>query len=113
MTFLYWILSWFGYHHYPLFGGVPRSPKFAKLAKEFIKEKGGKCEATGVSFDLEVHHIKPYHLYPELELEKSNLIVLTHWIHFFLAHLGRWASWNEKIVEHAKWLRDLIANRPK
>ena len=110
MTFFRWFLGLF--QKYPMLGGVPRSPKFAKLAKEFIKEKGGKCEATGVSFDLEVHHILPYHLYPEKELDKNNFIVLTHWIHFFLAHLGRWASHNEKIVEHAKWLRELIRNRP-
>lgn|SRR3990167_7986904 len=110
MNFIWYILSWF--HRYPTFGGVARSPKFQRLAKEVIKERGGKCEATGVSFDLEVHHIKEYHNFPGLELEKSNLIVLTHWIHFFLAHLGRWASINREIVAHAKWLRELIRNRP-
>ena len=108
----YNVLSWFGFTHYPLLGGVPRSSKFAKLAKEFIKEKGGRCEATGVTFDLEVHHIKEYHNFPELELDKTNFIVLTHWIHFFLAHYGKWASINRNIIADAQWLRAKIISRP-
>ena len=33
----YKVLSWFGFTYYPTLGGVPRTSKYAKLAKEFIK----------------------------------------------------------------------------
>lgn len=104
-----WFLSLF--RRYPTLGGVPRSPKFAALAREVIKERGGKCEATGYAKDLEVHHVVPYHIDPSRELDKTNLIVLTHWMHFFLAHFGNWSSWNDNIVEDARKLKERIKNR--
>lgn len=34
------------------------------------------CEACGGTTRLQVHHVAPFHLHPELELEPTNLIVL-------------------------------------
>ena len=91
--------------------GAARSSGWSTLSRRIIAEVG-ECEATGSKKNLEAHHIIPFHLRPDLELVRSNIIVLNKWIHFFLAHFGYYGSWNENIREHAKWLRDLIKNRP-
>ena len=70
------------------------------------------CAATGSTKDVELHHLQPFHLHPELELDENNVIWLNRDIHFFLGHLGSWKSYNEDIVEDAKWLREKIRNRP-
>ena len=44
------------------------------------------CEACGTKTNLNVHHIKPFHLWPELELEPSNLITLCEKHHFYFGH---------------------------
>jgi len=55
---------------------------------------------------LHVHHIKPFHLHPQLELDPRNLITLCeargrdH--HLLLGHLGTWESYNEHIRDDVK-----------
>lgn len=51
--------------------------------------------------NLEVHHIQPFHLQPELELDQSNLITLCEAIgadcHLRQGHLGNWKGCNPNI----------------
>ena len=55
---------------------------------------------------LQVHHIKPFHLHPHLELDPRNLVTLCqvkgrdH--HLLLGHLNEWESYNEHVREDAK-----------
>jgi 5-methylcytosine-specific restriction endonuclease McrA len=55
---------------------------------------------------LQVHHVKPFHLHPHLELDPRNLITLCeargrdH--HLLLGHLGEWQSHNENIRQDVK-----------
>ncbi|GCE16544.1 HNH endonuclease [Dictyobacter kobayashii] len=55
---------------------------------------------------LQVHHIKPFHLYPELELDPNNLITLceirgrTH--HLLIGHLDDWESYNIRVRADTK-----------
>jgi 5-methylcytosine-specific restriction endonuclease McrA len=51
--------------------------------------------------NLQVHHIKPFHLHPHLELDPQNLITLCEH-HLLLGHLDAWDSYNERIREDAK-----------
>lgn len=44
------------------------------------------CAACGSTETLNVHHIEPFHIYPELELEPSNLITLCRRHHFEIGH---------------------------
>jgi hypothetical protein len=55
--------------------GAKRSPKWPKVRKDFL-EKNPTCAACGGTEKIEIHHLKPFHLHPELELEPSNLITL-------------------------------------
>jgi len=65
------------------------------------------CAACGYKGKkLQVHHIKPFHLHPHLELDPQNLITLCeargreH--HLLLGHLDAWDSYNEHIRNDVK-----------
>lgn len=51
---------------------------------------------------LQVHHIRPFHLHPELELEQQNLITLCekrgHDCHFVMGHFHNWSLFNPTVV---------------
>jgi hypothetical protein len=55
---------------------------------------------------VQVHHIKPFHLHPQLELDPNNLITLCeakgrdH--HLLLGHLDEWESYNVNIRSDVK-----------
>ena len=86
--------------------GRERSPEWHRVAKEHrLREPA--CMACGYKGKkLQVHHIKPFHLHPHLELDPNNLITLCevrgqdH--HLLLGHLGAWESYNEHIHDDVK-----------
>jgi hypothetical protein len=63
---------------------------------------------------LQAHHIKPFHLFPELELVESNWVPLCEGnpsmnCHLVLGHLGNFASYNLLVVADAsKWLARML-----
>lgn len=91
-----------------------RSSRWPKLRLEFLKENT-KCAVCSGTKKLEVHHIKPFSKFPELELDKSNLIVLCEAkrlgvnCHQLWGHLGNWKKINEGVVEDARaWQKKLV-----
>lgn len=81
--------------------GAARSSKWSKVRAEHLKREPA-CRVCGRRDDLEVHHILPVHLRPDLELAESNLLTLceapvNH--HFEWGHLGRWASYNNSVLD--------------
>jgi len=93
-----------------VFGGARRSSGWWAIRQEYARTHP-VCEATGSKKNLQVHHIKDFSNHPELELDSNNLIMLTRWIHFWLAHLGSWRSINPDIVKDAEILLMKIKNR--
>lgn len=97
--------------------GNRRNPKWRKVRKEFLL-KNPFCAGCGGKTKLEVHHIKSFHEFPELELEESNLIVLCESesngivCHRFLGHLGSYRSINKTVRQDAERWREKIKNRP-
>ena len=86
-----------------------RSPLWRKCRNNHLK-KHPKCELCGGTDVLRVHHIQPFHIAPDLELEPDNLITLCERkkyginCHFWYGHLGNWRLVNETCVEDvAKW----------
>jgi predicted HNH restriction endonuclease len=71
------------------------------------------CCGTRQKKVLQVHHIKPFHLFPELELDPRNLIVLCVVCHFLIGHLKNWSSYNPDVFADAAWLRGKIDGRPE
>src|SRR3990167_6898346 len=85
--------------------GALRSPRWSKVRNDFIKLHPS-CAICRTTEELNVHHIQPFHKFPHLELEPSNLITLCekpgreH--HLVFGHLGSYQSWNPDIVVDAK-----------
>ncbi len=87
-----------------------------KLRNEFVK-KNKHCFICGGVENLEVHHIIPKKINPDLYLEESNLIVLCDGsdrfkglsCHRIFGHFGCYRSrWNENILEDAKYFRKMF-----
>jgi 5-methylcytosine-specific restriction endonuclease McrA len=100
--------------------GIPgkRSSKWQTVRKHYI-EKNNVCAICGSTEVLEVHHKKPFHLDPTLELDPNNLITLCEskkngvTCHLWFGHLGDYHSFNENIEEDAKLWKEKLENRPK
>ena len=77
-----------------------RSPEWEGVEKKHLLEEP-KCQWCGGTTDLQVHHMQPFHLHPELELDDSNLITLCEDsatdCHLRNGHLGNWKSFNPDI----------------
>lgn len=91
-----------------------RSPKWEATRKAFLKDNP-HCKVCNGTEDVEVHHIKPFHLYPKLELKKTNLITLCeskqHGVncHLFIGHRGNYRKFNKNcIVDAFTWYKKLI-----
>lgn len=61
------------------------------------------CEVCSGTVNLNVHHRKPFHLFPELELEPTNLITLCMDVdkdcHIKLGHGGNFKAYNPNVDE--------------
>lgn len=110
--------------------GKARSTEWPRVEKEHLQRQPA-CVACGHTEHVQVHHVKPFHLHPQLELEPTNLITLceapSRDHHLLLGHLDEWESFNEHVhadVKHffqmtadqiradANWLKK-VQSRPK
>lgn len=86
-----------------------RSSDWPRTRSEFL-EKNPTCAVCGGSKKLNVHHILPFHLRPELELEESNLITLCErkkygiHCHLLVGHLGNYRNINLHLFEDVELL---------
>jgi len=94
---------------------LTRSSKWPKVRKAHLKENPtcancGKKKRIG----MQVHHIFPFHLYPDLELEPGNLLTLCNHpcCHFAQGHLSYWKSFNESVVNDCKERLGKLMERP-
>lgn len=87
-----WVLSFFQDRE---FGA--RSSAWASFRNKNIK---GKCEICDSRFFLELHHVKPYHLFPELELDPNNVVTACRKHHFEFCHFFDWKKFNKDIKNH-------------
>lgn len=85
------------------FGSVRSSQWPAVRAAHILKEPF--CQLCGGTTSLQVHHIRPFHIHPELELDDSNLITLctgnnTINCHVRFGHADNFRTkWNPNIRE--------------
>lgn len=86
--------------------GHERSPEWGRVEKAHLQREPA-CVACGhQGKGLQVHHIKPFHLHPALELDPNNLITLCeikgrdH--HLLIGHLDNWESYNVHVREDAR-----------
>lgn len=89
-----------------------RAVGWPKVRAEHL-EKQPKCAACGTEKGLEVHHIKPFHKYPELELDPDNLITLCNKsCHLYFGHLKYFKSWNPDVKIDAQRYYEKLKARP-
>lgn len=93
-----------------------RSSRWPEVRKWHL-EKHPTCEVCGHSGKrVNVHHIRPFHLHPDLELDPKNLITLCEDeafvnCHLFIGHLGNFSGWNPRVVaDAAVWKHKLKEN---
>ena len=80
-----------------------RSSHWPFVRAAFLKSSP-TCAACGGTKLLQVHHVRPFHLWPELELQHSNLIALCMGkedCHLFIGHGRSFSRWNPEVREHA------------
>jgi hypothetical protein len=89
-----------------------RSPKWKDVRKTHLLSHNS-CAACGKKKNLEVHHIKPVHTHPELELDPDNLITLCeNSCHILYGHLMDFKSWNPDVIIDCKQILKKISKRP-
>lgn len=55
------------------------------------------CAMCSADKDIQVHHILPWHLYPELRYTTTNLVSLCQPCHFRFGHGRDWKAYNPDI----------------
>jgi len=89
---------------------APRSPHWETVRRKFIN--GKKCAGCESSSTLEAHHIVPFDVNPDLELEPNNLICLCRECHFQLGHLRNWSAYNPSVIDDsAVYLQRFLESR--
>jgi len=94
--------------------GARRHKDWKKVKKKHLKENP-ECVVCASRKKLTVHHIVPFHLAPDLELEPSNLITLcekgrygSRNCHLLWGHRGAWQRTNHTVREDVYlWRRRL------
>jgi 5-methylcytosine-specific restriction endonuclease McrA len=82
-----------------------RSRLWSRMRSQFLK-LSPKCTACDSDRGLEVHHIRPFHLHPELELEASNLVTLCKYCHLVIGHLRDYTYYNLSVLEDCQKFKD-------
>jgi 5-methylcytosine-specific restriction endonuclease McrA len=89
-----------------------RSPKWTNVRKNHLA-LNPRCAACGKSKKVEVHHIKPVHINPDLELDPTNLITLcADPCHIIFGHLMDFKSWNISVIEDTRVYYNRILHKP-
>jgi hypothetical protein len=86
-----------------LTGEKGRSCHWPRLEKEF-KQAHSTCAACAGTARLNVHHMQPFHLRPELELVESNLITLCMGefeCHLRIGHGDDFRAYNARVADDA------------
>ena len=81
--------------------------------KKYLEFMGRKCRCCGYEKNIEVHHILPRHVRPDLTLEINNLIALCKHCHFHVGHLNNYHNYNETIETVAEYVKNYSVLRTK
>jgi 5-methylcytosine-specific restriction protein A len=91
-----------------------RSSRWPKARKAHLKAHP-RCAACGGTDKLEVHHVRPYHLFPALELVGTNLITLCEAparnCHLMFGHALSWKCFNPNVRRDAATFATRVAKR--
>jgi hypothetical protein len=86
-----------------LSGEPPRSGGWGRVEREHLAQYP-LCQACRGTARLQVHHVRPFHLRPELELDRRNLITLCMGpaeCHLRIGHGDDWRAYNPDVRKDA------------
>lgn len=96
---------------------TPRSPHWPAVRETHLRAQP-RCAVCGGDKHLQVHHIQPFHLHPELELDLTNLLTLCEPsdvlgcnCHLVFGHFGDWQTFDPDVVANAARLLPQIAKQ--
>lgn len=96
-------------------GGRKRSSRWPSVRKACLRDNPA-CAACGRKESLEAHHVVPFHVAPEFELVRDNLIVLCddgkRSCHRCFGHLWNWTLWNPEVRRMAAEFREQLEGKP-
>jgi 5-methylcytosine-specific restriction endonuclease McrA len=86
--------------------GKRRSKDWPKVREAHLSENPA-CIVCGSTNDCEVHHILPFHVFPEHELDPRNLRTLCESrdscnCHITFGHFGNWSLYNPDVDRDAR-----------
>ena len=101
-----------------------KAPKGAKRHKDWRRTRKEHltshptCQACGGAKGLEVHHLYPFHLFPDLELSPKNLMTLCTKprygiknCHLLYGHLGNFKNLNPNAWSDARCWREKLLGK--
>lgn len=91
--------------------GAARSPCWQAVRAAYLKGHP-VCESCGGKTNIEGHHVRPFHIAPELECDVTNIIALCRDCHFKFGHRcddgkSNWSCENPNVRSDAA--RNLMA----
>ena len=89
--------------------GALRSNQWPELRREFL-QYNPLCAVCEKNRRIELHHIFPFYIRPDLELSKNNLIQLCREHHFLFGHLLDFKKFNLQVRKDAKEWNNKIKN---
>ena len=93
--------------------GAARSGRWRTVRARFLAQNP-ECAACGGTKGVEAHHVEPFHVRPDLELEESNLLPLCESgpggfsCHLTVGHLGNWKRTNPNVRQNAAYFRRML-----
>jgi 5-methylcytosine-specific restriction protein A len=92
--------------------GEKRSKEWPRVRKQHLNDYP-KCEVCGGTKKVEVHHIKPFHIYQTLELDPKNLMSLCEGnkvikCHICVGHTGNYRQSNTNVERDAQYVKAML-----
>lgn len=108
--------SWAGPEHPDRRQGKKRSPDWPAFRKQWLLGHP-RCAVCGATKNVVPHHLEPFSLFPQRELDKLNVVTLCEGpgvnCHLLFGHLNNFASYNPTCLEDAEEWKEKIERRPK
>lgn len=92
--------------------GIPRSSSW-RIARRNHLKTFPRCALCNTLSEIEVHHVTPYHIAPDRELDPENLLTLCRPHHFLFGHFLDWTAYNPDILQDVSDWRAKILSRPR
>jgi 5-methylcytosine-specific restriction endonuclease McrA len=85
--------------------GASTTWSWQRCRSAFLKIVGKQCSCCSSTKRIEVHHILPRHIRPDLSVDMTNLIALCKGCHLRIGHLGSYYQYNETVMDVAMYVK--------